>query len=206
MMPISRKLFLPLIIILFMGSGQTLLLARQYLPDHYLVAPIVHDVAVLDIAPYATVLGYNTSSSVNVTVEDQGNVPETFNVSLLIGGGTVGMQTVSLLQNQTVVLDFPWIAPSGAGKYVIVGYASEVSGEVDLADNIMVFPNVTVSIPGDVNGDGFVDIVDVSIVAAAFGTVPGNLLWNPSADVNEDGVINILDLVIAARNIGEAVN
>ena len=49
---------------------------------------------------------------------------------------------------------------------------------------------------GDINGDGVVNILDLTIVAQHIGTP------NPSsrrADVNKDGVVNILDLVIVAN-------
>ena len=46
----------------------------------------------------------------------------------------------------------------------------------------------------DVNGDGVINILDLMMIAAAFGAEGA-----PSrADVNGDGVVNILDLVIAA--------
>ena len=49
---------------------------------------------------------------------------------------------------------------------------------------------------GDVNSDGVVNILDLTLVAQQIGTL------NPSsrrADVNKDGVVNILDLVIVAN-------
>ena len=45
---------------------------------------------------------------------------------------------------------------------------------------------------GDVNRDGIVNILDLTLVAQAFGT--GDL----TADVNEDGVVNVFDLVFVA--------
>lgn len=49
---------------------------------------------------------------------------------------------------------------------------------------------------GDVNGDGVVNILDLTLVAQQIGTP------NPSnrrVDVNKDGVVNILDLVLVAN-------
>ena len=46
--------------------------------------------------------------------------------------------------------------------------------------------------PGDVNGDGIVNILDLVIVANALGES------DSVADVNADGVVNILDLVLVA--------
>lgn len=48
---------------------------------------------------------------------------------------------------------------------------------------------------GDVNGDGIVNILDLTLVAQTFG------MQNPEADVNSDGVVNILDLTLIARQM-----
>lgn len=57
-------------------------------------------------------------------------------------------------------------------------------------------------IPGDLNSDGIVNIIDLVIVAKAYGCRPGDTNWNPIADVNGDEIINILDLIPIARNYG----
>ena len=53
--------------------------------------------------------------------------------------------------------------------------------------------------PADVNGDGSVDIDDLTFVADHFGYIgAGN-----AADVNGDGIVNILDLVVVGKRIGK---
>lgn len=47
--------------------------------------------------------------------------------------------------------------------------------------------------PADVNGDGIVNILDLTLVARGFGTD------GLEADVNGDGVVNVLDLVFVAN-------
>jgi len=58
------------------------------------------------------------------------------------------------------------------------------------------------AITGDLNDDGKVDGKDIAIVAAAFGTEPGDLRWKPIADVNGDGKIDGKDIWFVARNFG----
>lgn len=51
---------------------------------------------------------------------------------------------------------------------------------------------------GDLNGDDTVNIVDVAIVARAFGTTVDSQNWNRSADVNKDEKVDIVDIAIVA--------
>ncbi len=53
-----------------------------------------------------------------------------------------------------------------------------------------------ISIPGDINGDGIVDGIDLSIVLAEWGT-PG-----PAADLDGDGIVGGPDLTIVLANWG----
>jgi hypothetical protein len=55
------------------------------------------------------------------------------------------------------------------------------------------------------NGDGIVNIVDISIVAKAFHTRPGDPRWNSIADLDKNGVIDILDISKVARDYGKTV-
>jgi hypothetical protein len=56
---------------------------------------------------------------------------------------------------------------------------------------------------GDLNSDLKVNILDIFIVARAFGYKPGDQNWNPIADINGDGVVNIIDVYILAKNFGK---
>jgi len=56
---------------------------------------------------------------------------------------------------------------------------------------------------GDINGDGIVNIYDVTQAAAAYGSKPGYPNWDPDADVNGDGKIDIYDLVTICGYYGK---
>lgn len=49
----------------------------------------------------------------------------------------------------------------------------------------------------DVNKDGTVDILDISLIIDAFMTSPGGHNWNPAADINHDNTIDMLDISFA---------
>ena len=55
----------------------------------------------------------------------------------------------------------------------------------------------TSQLPEDINKDGVVNIIDLTLVAANFGNTGQN-----DADVNGDGVVNIIDLTLVAAAFG----
>jgi hypothetical protein len=59
------------------------------------------------------------------------------------------------------------------------------------------------TIPGDVNDDGVVNILDLRIVANAYGSKRGDARWNSNADLNGDGKVDIRDLRILAAHYGQ---
>ncbi len=54
----------------------------------------------------------------------------------------------------------------------------------------------------DVNGDGTVNISDLTLVALAFSSTLGSLNYNPKADLDANGVVNIIDLTLVAIYFG----
>lgn len=58
---------------------------------------------------------------------------------------------------------------------------------------------------GDINLDGFVDVMDAIQAANSFGSSPGQSNWNEAADFNRDSIVDIYDLIILAGNFGRSV-
>ena len=54
------------------------------------------------------------------------------------------------------------------------------------------------TIPGDVNADGAVNMLDLLDMATAWGSVTGGPNWDPSCDLNNDGSVDVVDLLILA--------
>lgn len=54
----------------------------------------------------------------------------------------------------------------------------------------------------DLDGDGVVTILDVSIVCRLFGLTSQDYGWNPDADLRKDYIIDIHDIVIVAKDFG----
>jgi hypothetical protein len=165
--------------------------------------PRIEDIAITDVNPYRTVLSNSTITSVNVTTENQGGTTETFNVTLYYNTSQIGTQTVTLFGSQSKVLTFRWNTIGlSLGRYTISGYISPVPNETEIMDNEFVDGWIAITIPGDINADGTVNILDVAKAARAFGSYPGYLKWDSNADVNEDKMINIIDLALIAKEYG----
>lgn len=55
----------------------------------------------------------------------------------------------------------------------------------------------------DIDRNGKVDILDIAIVAKAYGCHPGHPGWNPKADLDGNGTIDILDIAKVAKDYGK---
>ena len=55
--------------------------------------------------------------------------------------------------------------------------------------------------PADLNDDEIVDILDIAIVAKAFGSKLGDPNWNAIADLDKNGIVDIIDIAKVATNL-----
>jgi hypothetical protein len=62
---------------------------------------------------------------------------------------------------------------------------------------------VKVTIPGDVDGDFHIIILDVVKITRIYGTKLGNPKFNPNCDIDNDGKITILDVVACTNHYGQ---
>ncbi|MDO8491193.1 MAG: hypothetical protein Q7T04_04170, partial [Dehalococcoidia bacterium] len=81
---------------------------------------------------------------------------------------------------------------------------SVVYTTITMWDNASITANFAPILAGDENVDGVVNLVDLVRVAAAFGSAPGLLYWNPMADLDRNGVVDIFDLVTVGVNYGRS--
>jgi len=167
-----------------------------------------HDIAVLSVNPLKTVVGQGYTMQTNVTVTNQGDFTETFNVTLYAKTTTIETKQVTLISGASAALTFTWNTIGFAyGNYTIWAYAYPIQGETDTADNNMTSTiQVHVGVPGDVSGkisgkyDGLVNMYDIVYVINLFLTTPNSHNWNPNADINNDGMVNMKDIYIPINN------
>ena len=88
-------------------------------------------------------------------------------------------------------------------NYEISVIADTHPAESITCDNTYNDGTIAVVHPGNIHADGVVDIFDITTVALAFNSIPGDLNWNPIADINNDGIVDIFDIVVVALHFGE---
>jgi hypothetical protein len=106
--------------------------------------------------------------------------------------------------NASEFLNFTWTCVDAG---VVPGKAVQVTQSLYVSPNAVgisafgfdIVFGVEGYILGDINGDGVVNVLDVIMQAAAFGSTPKDSNWNPRADLNDDGIVNILDAIILGQ-------
>jgi hypothetical protein len=167
----------------------------------------VHDVAVTNVVADRTWVYQGLAANINVTVKNNGDYPETVNVTLyynVTAGKIVGTQNITLLVGESKTLLFVWDTTGvpNCHNYTLTAVAT-IPADYKPADNTLDNVYIKVRIMGDINGDDTVDMLDIAIVARAFGSYPGHPRWNPQADLNGDGVVDMIDLAMVAINFGK---
>ena len=193
----------------------TLILLSLLAGMHGVQASEVHDVAVIDVThvlPYGATATYPTGWWVNisVTVRNEGDFSETFNVTVYANTTVIDMETVtSLAPGENTTLTFIWTVPDPSlwipypPKYTISAEAEVVSGETNTDNNAFTNGSVAVKFPGDVNGDGKVDFWDLLPFCRGYGGIWP--YYNPNADFNCNGAVDFWDLLIFCRHYGISV-
>jgi hypothetical protein len=146
---------------------------------------------------------------INVTVLNDGNVPENFTVSLFYDSTLVEAKNVTNLPpKENITLTFNWdtgaVSPS-ITPYTVKAEASTVPYEVNVTDNALVDGTIKLKIVGDVNGDGIVNINDLIAWDNAYGSHAGDGNWNEQADVNNDGIVDKADATLILGHYKETL-
>jgi len=169
----------------------------------------VHDIAVTDVVADRTWVYQGHTASINVTVLNKGDFPETVTVILyynITANKIIGTQIINLIPGESQTLIFVWdtTGVEYCHNYTLTAVATIIPPDNDPADNTFTDGKVKVRILGDTNGDGIVDIEDIYAAAIAYGSYPGHELWDPDMDLNSDGIIDIEDIYTIALYYGFA--
>jgi hypothetical protein len=134
--------------------------------------------------------------SVHLTVSNSTNYNLSGNAYVNAGGST----NLQLNWNTTGI---------NPGRYTLAATVSIITPSCtetvgNQPDSSLTVRNGIHIIPiGDVNQDGTVNILDLTLIAISFGSSVGSPLYNPYADIDGIGTINISDLVACALHFGQ---
>jgi len=109
-------------------------------------SPIIHDVAVENVSLADSIVTPGRPTTVVVTVENLGDVSETFNVTFYIDNASVASQAVQNLGiGNSVTISFVWETTGlRPGTYLLKVVAGPAPGDTDLANNNL---TLTVNLP-----------------------------------------------------------
>ncbi len=82
------------------------------------------------------------------------------------------------------------------------GIAGAAVSDGDLSATFDDISFVPEPIPGDIDGDGDVDLSDLATLLAAYGTCEGDPGYNPDADLDDSGWVDLVDLATLLANYG----
>lgn len=143
--------------------------------------------------------GYNVSDIDISSILLNGTIPVDLDVPTAIGDyDGDGIPDLMVKFNRTQVAEYI------LSKGIVLGNVTlTITGQLKDLTPFEGSDTIKVRMPGDINMDGKVDIIDISAVSRAFGSYPGHPRWNPIVDENEDGIIDIFDIALICRNFGK---
>jgi len=140
----------------------------------------------------------------NVTVTNGELAAETFNLTLYANTTLVGNQEgINLTSGDTATISFiDWDGLNlSYGNYILKACV----WPLDAPNSNYTSGPIIMTVPGDVDGDFKVGLLDLLTVGMAYGSKPGDPKWNPSADIDGNNVVALQDLAILGQNYGESV-
>jgi hypothetical protein len=162
------------------------------------------DVGTTSVTPSKTVVGQGFSMNLSCQVANYGDNTETVNVTAYVNMTFIQNRTIPVQSGLCGNVTFSWnTAAFAKGNYTLSCSSQPVPGETDTADNNFTDGMVYVGVPGDVDGNHKVNVIDILMVAKAFGTNSQSSNWNPNMDVDCNNKVDVIDILITAKNFGK---
>jgi len=176
--------------------------------DNYpLMNPLIN-IAITEVSSSKSSVGGGYKVYISVTVQNQGWNAQTTKLTVYINTTVLGTVTnLTLAVRSQVILNFTWqTTPALKGNYVLSSTVDPIPNEPDVRDNNRTYGLILkVTIVGDVNGDGTVDIFDAITLSNAFASVPNSPTWNGNVDINSDNSVDIFDAILLSGNFGKKI-
>jgi PKD repeat protein len=113
---------------------------------------------------------------------------------------------INLTPGSSTTITFTWnTTNTSVGRFSISATAKTVVGETETNDNTCLDGVVEVKCNPDINGDGVVNLFDLTILGTAWDSRPGDPNWNEWADLDGDGHIFLYDLTMLGSHWDELI-
>lgn len=124
--------------ILFDKSGNYIL--HNFVNAQLNVQPLTRNLSIVDLAISSDSMCLGDVANINVAVRNNGDVAETFNVSVYVDTALIHTQIIfDLLPSRQTVITCSWnTADASVGSYLIEVYVSTIPGEICIEDNVRV--------------------------------------------------------------------
>ena len=168
--------------------------------------PTPHDIAITNVTKDTPHQYPGRIVNINVTVKNNGEVSESFNVTAYrdsIAIGTLPINDLAVGENRTMTFQWNTTGLAPCHTWTISAQAP-LTGDINPGDNTFTDGTVKIKMWGDTNADGKVDIFDVTFAGGKYGLRAGDPGWDSEADVAAPfGRIDILDIVTIASHYGQ---
>jgi peptide/nickel transport system substrate-binding protein len=166
---------------------------------------LIHSLAVREIRLNKNVVGQNCSATLYADVFNLGSFEETFNVTVYVNSTAVAtVISMTLAEGNSATIPIIWSTLGfDKGRCELSAYVWPVENETGASDNLLAGVSVFVTIPGDVDGNGWVNVLDAIDLSNSFGKSIGQAGFNPNADFDDNGVLNILDAITLANHYNQ---
>jgi uncharacterized protein YhfF len=169
------------------------------------------DIAVTNVTTSKTVVGQGYNVSINVTVENQGDYTETFNVTVYANTTEIETREIILSSGASTTTNFTWNTTDFAkGNYTISAVAETVpgEGETDLEDNNCTDGWILITKVGDLGSadgffvmDGFIDAYDLTLFIQCYNDLaPTEAMY--LADLGDSAGFFLVDAKVDAYDLG----
>jgi parallel beta-helix repeat protein len=187
------------------GIGDTSYNVSENNQDGYPLMQKWTNIAITAISSSKTAVGQGQKVNITVVVQNQGVDAVTTSVTLYANTTILSSFTNIALSGRTqTTLTYTWQTGSfDKAKYVISANATAIPGETNTADNTYTYGLVSVMIMGDIDGNGWVNVLDAIDLSNSFGKSIGQTGFNPDADFDDNGVVNILDAITLANHYNQ---
>jgi parallel beta-helix repeat protein len=163
----------------------------------------LHNIGITKLVGSKTVVGQSYTLRISVKIQNLGMYDESFTLIVSANETVLDRVAVGVTMKKSVAFDLSLSTSKlTVGNYTLSVVTDNLPGETENSDNSFNC-SVTVTIPGDLNGDFTVDIYDAIILANAYNSKPGGQYWNPNADINSDNIVDIYDAIILANHYNQ---